>query len=592
MNWEFTPYIVVLLLTGLISVIVAYFAWRLRSKPGGLPTCFLMLAAAEWSFALALESAAVGIPHKVFWSKVEYIGINSIPVPLLMFALEFTHKEKWLNRRRLILLWIIPIITLGLVATNEWHHLIWTGFAPSPTAGSRIVIYSHGAWFWIMTAYIYLSLCATTILLINAALQFRHLYRQQTMVLLLSMIPPWITNALYLLGIGPTSGLELTPSGFALTGMMLMWSFTHLQLLDLAPVARDKVIEDMRDGMLVLDEQNRIVDINPAAQKLIGVDGKSAIGQPAEDILAGQIGLMDRYWGTLEGQAEILINGTCYIELRISPLYERGRRLCGRLIVLRDITERKRAEDKLHEYSERLEAMVEERTKELRDAQEHLVRKEKLATLGQMSGSIAHELRSPLATISNAVYCLKMALPNADASINEYLDIIAKGINNSQKTIAGLLDFSRTRMTEREEIAISEMIAQVLELSPPPENIKVTSQIPSNIPSVFVDSQQMKQVLFNLVINACHAMPDGGELSFTAKRQKDQVALSITDTGIGISKENMNKIFEPLFTTKARGIGLGLALSRNLVEANGGSIEVESEIGKGSTFTITLPGVS
>ena len=263
-----------------------------------------------------------------------------------------------------------------------------------------------------------------------------------------------------------------------------------------------------------------------------------------------------------------------------------------------DVTERKRAEESLKEYSERLEEMVEERTKELREAQEQLVRKEKLAVLGQLAGGVGHELRNPLGVISNAVYFLQLTLPDADettATAREYLEIISEEVRNSTKIISDLLDFSRTRMPDREEIAVSELVAEVLEKRPPPENVEATTQIASDLPPVFVDPRQMGQVLVNLVVNAYQAMPEGGRLVVKTSEVSEKlpkskwVALSITDTGCGIPEKNMAKLFEPLFTTKARGIGLGLAVSRSLVEANGGSMEVESEEGEGSTFTVKLP---
>jgi signal transduction histidine kinase len=272
--------------------------------------------------------------------------------------------------------------------------------------------------------------------------------------------------------------------------------------------------------------------------------------------------------------------------------------------------ERKRAEEALKEYSERLEEMVEERTQELQDAQEQLVRREKLAILGQLAGGVGHELRNPLGVISNAVYFLQMTLAETDETTREYLDIVSSEVRDAEKIVSDLLDFSRTRMPEREEIAASALVSQVLERRPPPENVEVTTEIPSDLPPVFVDPRQIGQVLGNLVTNAYQAMPDGGRLMISVSedqvmgRHEDTVTgrpgddlpvipspclrVSISDTGCGISEENMGKIFEPLFTTKAKGIGLGLAVSRNLVEGNGGSIKVESEMGKGSTFTVRL----
>ena len=308
---------------------------------------------------------------------------------------------------------------------------------------------------------------------------------------------------------------------------------------------------------------------------------------------------------------------TCEVNGKI--LFDETGKPIGFQGTTRDITERKQAEETLQEYSERLEEMVEERTKELRDAQEQLVRREKLAVLGQLAGGVGHELRNPLGVISNAVYFLQMTLPDADETTREYLDIVSSEVRCAEKIVSDLLDFSRTRLADREEIAVSDLISHVLERRPPPENVEVTTEIPSDLPPVFIDPRQIGQVLGNMVTNAYQAMPDGGWLVISVsedegterrgdkgtRRQGDSLPVSsspclrvsISDTGCGISEENLEKIFEPLFTTKAKGIGLGLPISRTLVEANGGSIEVESpstglrtgEEGKGSTFTVRLP---
>ncbi len=261
-----------------------------------------------------------------------------------------------------------------------------------------------------------------------------------------------------------------------------------------------------------------------------------------------------------------------------------------------DITERKQAESQrdsalkeLHEYSERLEEIVEERTRELRDTQEELVRREKLAVLGQMAGGIAHELRNPLSVINSAIYFLKTSLSDGDETSAEYLDMISAEVHSSEQIISGLLNFARSRPPQREETPVLALVSPVLERHPAPETVRVAIEVPADVPAVVVDPQQMRLALGNLISNAYQAMEEGGDLTIAGRVDDGRVALTVSDTGSGISPENMDKIFEPLFTTKRRGIGLGVAICRSRVRANGGTLEVESRDGEGSAFTITLP---
>jgi len=342
------------------------------------------------------------------------------------------------------------------------------------------------------------------------------------------------------------------------------------------------------------DGQLRFIGANPAADEILGVDNTQYIGKTIEEAFPAivETEIPERFRTIAQKGGFWKKEDIVYEDELIGGVFENynfqtSRGKMASLFI--EITERKRAEEALQESLERLEEIVEQRTKELQDAQEELVRQERLAVLGQLAGGVGHELRNPLGVISNAVYYLQTILPDADETTKEYLEMIASEVRTSEKIVSDLLDLSRTRAGEREEIAVSDLATQVLERQPPPEKVKVTSKIPSNLPPLFVDSQQIGQVLVNLVTNAYQAMPEGGRLTVKANHKKGQVHLSVTDTGCGIPRENMEKLFEPLFTTKARGIGLGLAVSKNLVEANGGSIEVVSEEGKGSTFTVRLP---
>jgi signal transduction histidine kinase len=259
--------------------------------------------------------------------------------------------------------------------------------------------------------------------------------------------------------------------------------------------------------------------------------------------------------------------------------------------IARDVTDRIKAETALKQYAEHLEEMIEERTSELMETQNQLFRNERLVLLGKLAGGLGHELRNPLGVLSNAVYYLKMVVPDPDENIKEYLDIISSEVQNAEKIVSDLLDFAREKIPEREEVVISKLISRVLAKHCPPENVIVTTNIVPDMPLLFIDPRQVSQVLQNLFTNAYQAMPEGGQLIVGSTWDGDFARIIITDTGFGITPENLKKLFEPLFSTKPRGIGLGLAISQTLVEKNGGSIEVQSVEGEGSTFSVRLPTV-
>jgi PAS domain S-box-containing protein len=263
------------------------------------------------------------------------------------------------------------------------------------------------------------------------------------------------------------------------------------------------------------------------------------------------------------------------------------------VISVTDITLRKQAEIKLREYSEHLGEMVEDRTRELRETQEQLVRQEKLAVLGQIAGSVSHELRNPLGIISNAVYYLKLVQPDADEKVRHHHAMIEQETRNAEKIINDLLNFTRLQSTEREPVSVAELVQHTLNRFPVPETVSVVLELPADLPMVFADPRQVEQMLGNLTVNACQAMTKGGKLTINAKSSTINgqrfIAIAVNDTGVGIPKENMPKLFEPLFTTKINGIGLGLVICKKLAEANGGRILVESEPDKFTSFTLILP---
>ena len=284
------------------------------------------------------------------------------------------------------------------------------------------------------------------------------------------------------------------------------------------------------------------------------------------------------------------------IEIRAREIEYHGRKV--RVGIIRDITARKRAEKRLKEYSEQLEEMVQERTQALHDAQEQLMRRERLTVLGQLAGGVAHELRNPLGAIKNSAYFLNMVLEEPTPEIKQALQILDKEVNTSEKIISSLLDIARAKPPLRREVDLNGVVQEALSHISVPENVEVLTQLNPALPTILADPGQLAQVFDNLILNAVQAMtlpnpmgtPQGGRLVVKSYAlDPEWAAVSFSDDGMGILPENMDKLFEPLFTTKAKGIGLGLAISKMLVKGHEGRIEAESNVEQGSTFTVSLP---
>jgi len=266
-----------------------------------------------------------------------------------------------------------------------------------------------------------------------------------------------------------------------------------------------------------------------------------------------------------------------------------GRDIIATIAQGQDITERKQMLQRLEEYSQQLERMVEQRTKQLRGTQEQLVKAERLATIGQVAAMVGHDLRNPLTGISGAAYYLRIKLgANPEKKMLEMLEIIEKDIQYSNKIITDLMDYSREMELELTETTPKSIIAESISLAQIPEKVQLADST-LNEPRIKMDIDKMKRVFANFIKNAVEAMPQGGKLAISSRVSGNDVEFTFIDTGVGMAKEVSEKIWTPLFTTKAKGMGLGLAICKRIVEAHQGKISVESIVGEGTTFTITIP---
>ncbi len=352
-----TIYLLPLLIAAALSSGLSVYALRRRAATGWLGFAAMTLAVAVWALGYALEIAGGDLPTKIFYAKIQYIGIVTVPVAWLVFALHFAQRGAWLTRRRLVGLLAIPAVTLLLTFTNETHRLIWSDTYLDRSGPFLALGVAHGGWFWGHFAYSYLLLLLGTMLFVTAAVRMPRVYRRQALAVLAAALIPWVGNILYFTNLVPIAQLDLTPFTFTLTSVIFAWSIFRFRLLDLAPVARAAVLEGMRDGVLTLDAQNRIVDMNRAAAQMLAVTTAQAIGRSAAQVLGAQFELLKPDSSGAESYAEITLGAGAAqraIELRMSTIQDQQARTLGRLLMLRDITQQKQIEWQLHRQASQI----------------------------------------------------------------------------------------------------------------------------------------------------------------------------------------------------------------------------------------------
>jgi PAS domain S-box-containing protein len=357
--WE-TPIILPLFAATIISAGLAMYAWRYRSTPGVKPFMVLMLAVAEWSLVYAFRLGGMTLPAKIFWAKVRYIGIVTVPVAWLVFVLQYTGQEKWLTRRNKAIVIGVALLTLALTWTNEVHHLIWVNIGLVPRGSMLVWHASYGWWYQIYAVYVYVLLAFGLYVLVRAFFHSARLYREQTGVLLIGALVPVVGDALTRLNL-ISFPLDITPFAFTVTGLMAAWAVFRFRLFDIVPMARSAVVEKINGGVFVLDLQDRVVDINPAALDIVGLPAADVIGHPLVQLMPEQFNIFDRYRGQAELHDEITLDVRGvqrHYDLRISPLYDQRARLRSRLVVIYDITERKRAEAGLRAQTRLFESLI------------------------------------------------------------------------------------------------------------------------------------------------------------------------------------------------------------------------------------------
>jgi PAS domain S-box-containing protein len=619
MHQQATYFAIPLLLGANIAITLVFLAWQRIGEPGARAFMVAMGSVALWSFAYAFEVMNSTLAGKLPWHCLIYMASSILPAFWLVFLLQQEEWPKARLRRWIGLLMIEPVLYSILTWTNDlvlpWinapHHLLWYSITVSDGPGLPLLELGRGIGFYIHTIYTYgLVILSMVIVMRLLKRESSTLSYWQVTFLVGGIFAPIVANAAHLLQLNP---LPINMTSFALItmGIAVGWFAFRFELWDIIPAAHDAIFEHMHDGVIVVNQKNLIVDLNPAAAQLLNFGEERVTHFPLEAIfpqwhrLAGLQALLQERGSIAPTAFELKLSDTepRYIELIVSDLRDRRQRINGRLLTMRDITRRREMEAALQAERDLLTERVAERTSDLREANAQLERAARLKD--EFVANMSHELRTPLNTILGLSEAMQeqvyggltprqeRALTNIEESgrhllsvINDVLDV-SKIEAGKLKLEAGpiavdslcqaALNFVKQSALNREQLLM-------LELDPV---VKI----------VYGDERRLKQILVNLLNNAVKFTPIGGQIGLRVhgNAAEDLVQFTIWDTGVGIAAEDMGKLFEPFVQIDSRlsrqyeGTGLGLALVYRMTKLHGGSVTVESEVGKGSHFTVSLP---
>ena len=348
--------------------------------------------------------------------------------------------------------------------------------------------------------------------------------------------------------------------------------------------------ETIEDVIFTLDPKGKFTFLSPAYEKITGFQIKDYLGHHFKGILGPEYveSSFDKFIRGIAGEEfslyeiEILHKekGTIPVEINLKKLYDDNENILGVIGSLRDISERKRSEKDLREAYLQLE-----------NTQKELVQTQTLANLGEFAGGIAHEIRNPLANIS-AIAQHSMKKFTLDKQMINNLDAIIDSSKRANRIIKDLLNFAKPHKLQFASEDIIQTINRVCKLSEAKRlnrKVRLYKRYAKNLPQIVIDEKQMKQAFMNIIMNSIDAMKNGGRLSIEVFQEDEFIVVKISDTGEGVATKNIDKLFNPFFTLKPDGVGLGLSVTHRIIQSHNGSIEVESVYHKGTKFTVRLP---
>ena len=570
-----------LVVTAVLSIAMIIVALPQRVLPGVRWFFVFMGGLVVWTLAYAAEIVVPGLSAKLLTAKLQYLGIPLVPMAWLAFSAEYSGVSRG-SIRTIAAFALFPVLTIVVAWTNELHGLLYSATALTDGEVYQVLDLTYGVWFWLNIAFAYTCLLVATGLLVRVILVRPPLFRKQASLLLVAGFAPWMGNVLYVTGLNPTD-LDLTVFGFAISGFIAGWAILRWRLLSIGPIGRDTIVEGLSEAVAVIDNEGRVVDVNPSAVKVLGKETDALVGREASDAL----GVFAPDLDPDEGSRRLVdgLHGERKYEMQVNPLRDTRGRLRGWTMVLFDVTER---------------AAEAAALEQARQVAEETARAQRLFLT-----NMNHDLRTPLNGVLGMLEVLLASDMNPDH--RKYAEMAQGSGRDLLGLVDRILDFTKLETGQVGLVnvrfdfsAVAQKAVDAHRHAAGVKSLKLVLAADPDIPVwVMGDPVRVDQIMTALVSNAVQ-FTESGEVRVGLSLESisgnvAHVHVDVRDTGIGIPEDRLRVIFEPLtqvdasHTRKHDGAGLGLTIAQRLVDEMGGALVVRSEVGAGSTFSFTLP---
>lgn len=584
MQYQLTTDSLIQFATAIAAFITIGLLWKFRRSVEVKHLIFVEFFVAIWAFTYGMEFSTNDLATKIFWSKMSYLGIAVLPVFHFLFMTAFSQNMKVVQSPYINLLFIIPLITVILVFTNEKHLLIWTNVYADPV--KNLAHYEHGAWFWIFYAFTEILLFSGLFNLVRSAHKFTSYYRSQTIVLLIASFFPIVSNLMYVTKINPFPGFDWTPVSFVLTGLIISLGVIHYKMFDLVPMAKSKLLDIMNDGVIVVNADGFIEDCNPAIYKIFNRQHKALLQVQFNKVFKDYPELVDGLENNIASiKLKIKQNNTDkYFHVNFSPIY-RNKKYTGSLLLFHDITSVHQAEQELKSTNKQLMLEIEKREKLIED-------------LDSFAHTVAHDLRNSLGSIFSASQIMEDIIKQND---NKLLFELTNLINNSAgKSIQITKELLLLATTDKQNIEIhklnmneiiSKALKQLADLT-----IKYNAEVilPAEWHIANGYAPWVEEIWTNYISNAIKYGGTPPKVTLGSERiSSSEIMFWVKDNGEGLKSDDQKKLFNNfvrLEPGRAEGYGLGLTIVKKIVEKLNGKVGIKSEgDGNGSVFYFTMP---